>query len=102
MTAIATEGRNGKPLIVAKHLTVQQPGQREPVLQDVCLAIYPGEIVTVVGPNGSGKSTLVRALLGHVPLASGVVDRAPDLRIGYVPQRVHIERTIPMTVALDA
>lgn len=99
MTAITTEGRNGQPLVLANHLTVKQPGQRQAVLQDVCLAIHPGEIVTVVGPNGSGKSTLVRALLGHVPLSSGAVIRSADLRIGYVPQRVHIERTIPMTVA---
>ena len=69
------------------------------MLSDIDFTIRPGEIVTVVGPNGSGKSTLVRALLGHVQLAAGQVRQAPGLRIGYVPQRVHLERGMPMTVA---
>lgn len=84
-------------LIRATDLSVSHGGDL-PVLNHVDFLIRPGEIVTVVGPNGSGKSTLVRALLGHVALASGRVERAPGLRIGYVPQRVHIERAMPMTV----
>jgi len=51
-----------------------------------------------VGPNGSGKSTLLRALLGIVPVAEGRVGRADGLRLGYVPQRLMIDRTLPMTV----
>lgn len=87
------------PLLAARGLTVQPGDAERPVLENIDLEIRPGEIVTVVGPNGSGKSTLVRALLGHVGPRSGEVARAPGLRIGYVPQRVHIERSIPMTVA---
>ncbi len=68
------------------------------VLRDVDFAIDPGEIVTVIGPNGSGKSTLVRALIGLEPLASGVVIRRANLRVGYVPQRLKIEAALPMTV----
>jgi zinc transport system ATP-binding protein len=68
------------------------------VLQDVDLAIAPGEIVTVIGPNGSGKTTLLRALLGIERLAAGRVQRADGLRLGYVPQRLAIDRTLPMTV----
>jgi len=83
-------------LIAARRLTVRHGGG--PVLDGVDFAIAPGEIVTVVGPNGSGKSTLVRALLGLEPLAAGSVRRAPGLRIGYVPQRLHIDATLPMTV----
>ncbi len=86
------------PLIHATDLTVRPSGADVPVLAHVDFAIRPAEIVTVVGPNGSGKSTLVRALLGHVPLAAGRVERKPGLRIGYVPQRVHIEQALPMTV----
>ncbi|MCX7889666.1 MAG: metal ABC transporter ATP-binding protein [Rhodobacteraceae bacterium] len=62
------------------------------------LALRAGEIVTVVGPNGSGKTTLVRALLGLERLSGGTVTRAAGLRIGYVPQRLHIDATLPMTV----
>jgi zinc transport system ATP-binding protein len=69
------------------------------VLEDITLAVAPGEIVTVVGPNGSGKSTLLRVLVGSVAPDSGRVTRRPGLRIGYVPQRLHLDPTLPMTVA---
>ncbi|WP_323033502.1 metal ABC transporter ATP-binding protein [Paracoccus sp. (in: a-proteobacteria)] len=85
-------------LICATDVSVSHADADLPVLSHVDFHIVPAEIVTVVGPNGSGKSTLVRALLGHVALATGRVQRAPALRIGYVPQRVHIERAMPMTV----
>lgn len=71
----------------------------ETVLQDISVRMQAGEIVTIVGPNGSGKSTLLRALVGSVPLASGRVTHRPGLRIGYVPQRLHMDPTLPMTVA---
>ncbi|MCQ0970665.1 metal ABC transporter ATP-binding protein [Paracoccus sp. TK19116] len=85
-------------LIAAQGLTVDRPGSREAALTNVDFAIAPGEIVTVVGPNGSGKSTLIRALLGNLAPREGKVTRRPGLRIGYVPQRVQIEQSIPMTV----
>ena len=85
-------------LIESQALTIHRPGTTEPVLSHVDFRIRPGEIVTVVGPNGSGKSSLIRALLGHMPLASGRVTRRAGLRIGYVPQRVQLDIAIPMTV----
>ena len=68
------------------------------VLDRVSLAVEPGEIVTVLGPNGSGKSTLLRALLGIVPLSGGSVGREAGLRLGYVPQRLGFDASLPMTV----
>ncbi|MCV6598257.1 MAG: metal ABC transporter ATP-binding protein [Mangrovicoccus sp.] len=68
-------------------------------LHHVDLQIDKGEIVTIVGPNGSGKSTLLRALIGAVPVTEGRVMRSPGLRIGYVPQKLHIDPTLPITVA---
>lgn len=83
-------------LIAATHVCVRF-GEEE-VLHDISLQVRAGEIVTILGPNGSGKSTLLRALLGIVPVAEGKVTRAPGLRIGYVPQKLTIDRTMPITV----
>jgi zinc transport system ATP-binding protein len=85
------------PLVAARSLSVALAGR--PVLHDVDFAVDPGEIVTVVGPNGSGKSTLLRALIGAVPPAAGTVTRRAGLRLGYVPQTLHIDATLPLTVA---
>lgn len=84
------------PLIFAENLSVRH-GEAV-VLAGVDFTLAPGEIVTVVGPNGSGKSTLIRALIGLEPAATGRVVRAPGLRIGYVPQKLHIDAGLPMTV----
>ena len=68
------------------------------VLEDISLELQQGEIVTLVGPNGSGKTTLVRVLLGLLPLSSGTVWRTPKLRIGYMPQKLGLHPTLPLTV----
>jgi zinc transport system ATP-binding protein len=84
-------------LISARGLTMMR-GDRV-VLDHVDVDIHPREIVTLIGPNGSGKTTLVRALLGLQDMTGGEVSRMEDLRIGYVPQRFDIDRTLPMTVS---
>ena len=71
---------------------------RHQVLRDVDLMISEGEIVTVVGPNGSGKSSLVKALIGALPARTGQVTQQDGLRIGYVPQHLHVDATLPITV----
>ncbi|AHD03600.1 zinc ABC transporter ATP-binding protein ZnuC [Leisingera methylohalidivorans] len=83
-------------LISLEHLTVAYGGKT--VLSGVNLVIEPGEIVTVVGPNGSGKSTLLRSVIGALKPTGGAVNRARGLRIGYVPQKLHIDPTLPLTV----
>ena len=85
-----------QPLIRLEHGCVSFAGQ--PALEDVSLELQQGEIVTLVGPNGSGKTTLVRVLLGLLPLDSGTLWRTPRLRIGYMPQKLAVHATLPLTV----
>lgn len=68
------------------------------VLSHVNLDIAAGEIVTIVGPNGSGKTSLLRAIIGAVQPQKGRVTRGKNVRLGYVPQKLHIDPTLPMTV----
>lgn len=84
------------PLIEAKGLGVRRGGRW--LVQGVDLAIRAGEIVTLIGPNGSGKSTTVKALLGILPASAGSVTRRPGLTIGYLPQRLAVDWTMPLTV----
>jgi zinc transport system ATP-binding protein len=83
-------------LVDIQHLSVRY-GAND-VLRDVSLHVSPGEIVTIVGPNGSGKTTLLRAIVGAMPAAAGQITTAPNVVIGYVPQRLHIDPTLPITV----
>ena len=83
-------------LVSISGMTVQMGGTV--ALRNVDFNIARGEIVTVVGPNGSGKSTLMRAIIGAQALTAGSITRAPGLRIGYVPQSLHIDPTLPITV----
>jgi len=64
------------------------------ILHDIDLKLFEGEIVTVVGPNGSGKSTLLRLIIGAINPTKGSIERKQNLRIGYVPQSLHIDPTI--------
>jgi zinc transport system ATP-binding protein len=84
-------------MLTVENLSVAYGAVR--VLSNVNLEIDPGEIVTIVGPNGSGKTSLLRGILGSVPPAGGRVVLQPGLRIGYVPQRLHIDPTLPITVS---
>lgn len=83
-------------LIEADGLRVRLGGAM--VLDDVSLHVGRAEIVTIVGPNGSGKSTLLRTLIGALVPHAGTVRRAAGLRIGYVPQHLTIDPSLPMTV----
>lgn len=83
-------------LIEVEGLNISYGGQT--VLSGIDFSIDEGEIVTVVGPNGSGKSSLLKAIIGAVTPSAGRVRRASGLRIGYVPQKLHIDQTLPLTV----
>ncbi|HGG05206.1 MAG TPA: metal ABC transporter ATP-binding protein, partial [Aliiroseovarius sp.] len=83
-------------LVTIKNLRVDLSGKT--VLDNVDFHLDAGEIVTIVGPNGSGKSTLLRTIIGAVRPASGQVQLKPGLRLGYIPQKLTLDATLPITV----
>lgn len=85
-----------EPLIEAQNLTIVKG--RRTILDDVDLAVHDGEIITIVGPNGAGKSTLLRTLMGLERPTSGEIRRKSGLAIGYLPQKLHLDPVLPLTV----
>lgn len=84
-------------LIEARGIHVSFGG--DDVLDGVDATVESGEIVVLIGPNGSGKSTMVKVLLGVIRPDAGRVTRLPGLRMGYVPQKLHLDPSLPLTVA---
>ncbi len=68
------------------------------LVEGVDLTIRRGEIVTLIGPNGSGKSTTAKMVTGVLKPSAGSVERAKALTVGYVPQKLDIDWTLPLTV----
>jgi ABC-type Mn2+/Zn2+ transport system ATPase subunit len=91
---------NGQVVVALRGVTLDYG--RAAVLEDLHLEVRRGEFWFLVGPNGSGKSTLLRSVLGVLQPRAGVLELAPELRsrqrIGFVPQRCDLRRTLPMMV----
>lgn len=85
-----------QPLIKAENISHQY--ETNTVLEHISLQIFPKEIVTLIGPNGAGKSTLLKILLGLTKPTKGKVIRQKNLKIGFMPQKIQIDPTLPMTV----
>ncbi len=83
-------------LITVKNLSLKY--NADIVLRKINLKINSGEIVTIVGPNGSGKTSLLKAIIGAVPPSEGYIKLKPKLKIGYIPQRLNFDKTLPITV----
>jgi zinc transport system ATP-binding protein len=94
--AAAVTTSPGAALVRLEGIELELGGRR--VLEGVDLAVAPGSIVTLIGPNGAGKTCLVRVALGLVRPSAGHVTRRANVRIGYVPQRLAIDPTLPLTV----
>lgn len=72
-------------------------GHKE-ILHNITLALHNDCITTLIGPNGAGKSTLVKILLGLTEPTQGQVWKQPGLSVGYMPQKIQIDRTLPLSV----
>lgn len=77
---------------------------KEQILKNINIHVHCGELTVLIGPNGAGKSTLLKALLGEIKHTGNVVytdlknNTTQEIKMGYVPQKIEIERDIPITV----
>ena len=85
-----------EPLLTVENINLTIGGNS--ILREVNLQVAAGEIVALIGPNGAGKSTLARIALGLLRPDRGRVWRKPGLRLGYMPQRLIVDATLPLTV----
>ena len=91
-----------KPRLETDHLSIHF--EDRPAIEEINLAFFPGEIVSLVGPNGAGKSTLLKALAGILAASHGAVKfngdviHGPEACVVYVPQRTSVDWTFPISV----
>lgn len=76
-----------EPLLRCRDLCFHYPGKAEPVLNNVSLAIHPGQCYCLTGPTGSGKTTLARLLSSLSPdgIRTGAIEFAPELEQTAIP-----------------
>ena len=85
-----------KPLVSLNNVGIRRNGRW--LVRGVDFSVSPGEIVTLIGPNGSGKSTSAKAAIGVLKPDEGTVERLFGLKVGYVPQKLAVDWTLPLTV----
>lgn len=91
-----------QPLVELNHVTFGFGA--EPVLEDICLHLHPGQFAALVGPSGAGKTTLIRLLLGSLQPTSGEIcihgralNGRPTPHVAYVPQLETVDWNFPVT-----
>ncbi len=84
------------PLVTLTNAGLEKAGRW--LVRGVDLTVGRREIVTLIGPNGSGKSTTAKLALGILKPTEGMAERIASLRVGYVPQRVAVDWTLPLAV----
>ena len=84
-----------------KLITLENAGvmkNRKWLVRGITMSVSLGEIVTLIGPNGSGKTTTAKIALGIWNISEGIAKRKNNLRVGYVPQKLQIDWTVPINV----
>lgn len=87
---------SAKTLVSCEHVAWRRDGLD--VLQDVSFTIASREIVTLIGPNGAGKTSLVNLVIGLAEPTGGLITRRDKLRLGYMPQHLRFDSSLPLSV----
>ena len=82
------------PALEVRDLTIGF--DRAPVIEHLSFSVGAGESLAIIGPTGCGKTVLFRALIGAIPY-TGEIRWAAGSALGYVPQKLDIERDLPIT-----
>jgi zinc transport system ATP-binding protein len=77
-----------------RHLTISFGGVA--LVDDLSFTVAEGDSLAIIGPTGSGKTVLFRALIGALPYR-GEIRWAAGAKVGYIPQKLDIERDLPIT-----
>ncbi|MFK0382656.1 zinc ABC transporter ATP-binding protein ZnuC [Agrobacterium sp. NPDC090273] len=88
--------KGGDTLVSLSNAGIQRGGRW--LVRGVDFSVSKGEIVTLIGPNGSGKSTSAKMAIGVLKPSEGAVSRIDGLRVGYVPQKLSVDWTMPLSV----
>lgn len=84
-------------MIVAQLENVSLKIAGEKIVEHISLQLSQGKITTLIGPNGGGKTSIARLILGIVKPTSGKVLLGPKIKIGYMPQKIEIDKSIPLS-----
>lgn len=85
-----------KDIINIQNLNLELSGQK--ILENINFTVKSGEIATIIGLNGSGKTSLLKVILGIYQASSGQLNIQTD-KIAYVPQKLHFDQSIPISVS---
>ena len=96
MTAGSMSPAGSAPLVSARDIGVRRSERW--IIRHVDVRVQRGALVYVIGANGAGKSTCAKAVLGLIEIDEGAVERAAGVAVGYVPQRLAISPTLPLTL----
>ena len=70
---------------------------KKDILQNISIQINKADFTTIIGPNGAGKTTLLKILLGIIKPTSGNLELKNNLKIGYLPQKIYLDNSIPIS-----
>ena len=93
---LSSVDNKSRPLVSLHNVGIRRGGRW--LVRGVDFSVDRGEIVTLIGPNGSGKSTSAKTAIGVLKPDEGHVERLAGLKVGYVPQKLAIDWTLPLSV----